>query len=73
MDAITLSTARMSRTDPAVAAQGWRLIVAAALANLVFKATLVGFLAGRRLLLRIALLFSVPMAGGLVMIFLWPW
>ena len=29
MDAITLSTARISKTDPTIAAEGWRLIVAA--------------------------------------------
>ena len=73
MDAITLSTARMSKVDPEIAADGWRLIVAASLANLVFKAGIVGMLGGRQLLVRISLLFSIPMLGGLAMLFFWPW
>ncbi len=38
MDAITLSTARLSLADPTVAAEGWRLIVLAVMANMVSKA-----------------------------------
>ena len=71
MDAITLSTAQMAKTDPTIAAEGWRLIVAAALANMVFKAGIVGTLGGRRLLGRIAVLFCVPAAGGILLIALW--
>ena len=73
MDAITLSTARMAQSDPAIAADGWRLIVVAALANLVFKALLAGLLGGRQLLVRIAVLFAVPAIGGVAMLWLWPW
>ncbi len=64
MDALTLSTARMSLRDPSVAVDGWRLIVAAALANLASKAAIAGLLGGWRFLLRIAILFAVPMLGG---------
>ena len=64
MDAITLSTARMSISDPLVAADGWRMIVVAAMANLVSKAGIAGLLGGWRLLGRIALLFAIPMLGG---------
>lgn len=73
MDAITLSTARMFKSDPVAFATGWRLIIVAALANLVFKAGLIGVFGNRRLLGQIALLFAVPMIGGLLLIFLWPW
>ena len=73
MDAITLSTARMYKSDPVAFATGWRLIIVAALANLVFKAGLIGLFGNRRLLGQIALLFAVPMIGGLLLIFLWPW
>jgi len=70
MDAITLSTARMSLDDPMVAADGWRMIVVAAMANLVSKAAIAGLLGGVRLFLRIALLFAVPMLGGIAVLFL---
>ena len=42
-----------------VAASGWRLIVVAAMANLVFKAGMVGLIGHRRLLAQIAVLFAV--------------
>jgi uncharacterized membrane protein (DUF4010 family) len=73
MDAITLSVAGMAKTDAWVARHGWRLIVVASLANLVFKAALVGLLGSPRLLGRIALLYLVPLIGGLALVFLWPW
>lgn len=72
MDAITLSTARMSYEDPMIASTGWRLIVVAALANLVFKAGMCGVLGSRRLLGPIVLLFLVPCAGGLLLLLFWP-
>ena len=71
MDAITLSTARMSITVPSVADDGWRLIVVAAMANLVSKAAIAGLLGGRQLLIRILFLFAVPMLGGAALLMLW--
>ena len=73
MDAITLSVAGMAKSDAWVAREGWRLIVVAALANLVFKAILVGFLGNRRLLRQIVLLYGVPLVGGLVLVFFCRW
>jgi len=70
MDAITLSTARMFKDAALDPADGWRLIVVAAMANLVFKATMAGVLGGRVLLQKIAILFAFPMAGGLAMLLL---
>ena len=64
MDAITLSTARMSQTGQLAADVGWRLIVVAAMANLVSKAGIAGLLGGWRLLGQITLLFAIPMLGG---------
>lgn len=52
MDAITLSTARMfasEQPDPWILANGWRLIITGAMANLLFKILLAGFLGGGRL------------------------
>ncbi len=70
MDAITLSTARLVEEQSGFAADGWQLIVVAALANLVFKAGLAGVLGGRRLFGQVALMFLLPMGGGLVMLVL---
>jgi uncharacterized membrane protein (DUF4010 family) len=70
MDAITLSTARMSLSDPMVAIDGWRMIVVAALANLVSKASIAGTLGGWRLFLQIAALFAIPMLGGIALLIL---
>ena len=70
MDAVTLSTARLSATDPFVARDGWRIIVVAATANLVSKAGIAGLLGGWRLLARIAALFAIPAAGGIAMLLL---
>jgi len=73
MDAITLSAAQMTLGPHGLAASdGWRLIVVAALANFVFKAALVGVIGHRRLLGQIALLFSVPMVGGILLLLFWP-
>jgi uncharacterized membrane protein (DUF4010 family) len=72
MDAITLSTARMFRTASPVDVEGWRLIIVAALANLAFKAGVVGLIGHRRLFKQIAMLFALPLVGGIVLIFFWP-
>ena len=72
MDAITLSTARMSLKDPKVAAEGWRLVVVASLANLAFKSALAGSLGGWRLFGWIVLLFSIPAIGAAALLAFWP-
>ncbi len=75
MDAITLSTARMFRAegpDSWVGREGWRLLIAAALANLVFKAALVRVLGGRRLFRKVVILYALPFLGGLALVLLWP-
>ena len=69
VDAITLSTARMSAAGAIVSTVGWRIIVVAALANLVSKAAIAGLLGGRRLFLRILLLFAIPALGGALLLF----
>ena len=71
MDAITLSTARMSIDHASIAVEGWRLIVVAALANLVSKGILGGLIGGWRLLGELALLFAIPFAGGIALLWFW--
>ena len=72
MDAITLSTADLANTDPTILADGWRLIIVAALANLVFKAAMVAVLGGRRLFLEVSLLFCIPMVSGILLLLYMP-
>jgi uncharacterized membrane protein (DUF4010 family) len=70
VDAITLSTARMATSDAMVAADGWRMIVVAAIANLVSKAIIAGILGGWRLLVWISVLFAIPAIGGVLTLLL---
>lgn len=72
VDAITLSTANMMEAERMETDTGWRLILTAALSNLVFKAGTVAVLGHRRLLGRIALLFGIALIGGILILFLWP-
>ena len=65
MDAITLSTARISLADPTIMASvGWRLIVVAAMANMASKSILAGLLGGWGLFRQVLILFAIPLAGG---------
>lgn len=72
MDAITLSTAQMVKKDNLEVGVGWRMILVGAMSNLLFKGLAVGFLGARGLLWRIALLFTLSLAGGIVILILWP-
>ena len=70
MDAITLSTARLAASDPDIIANGWRVIVVAAMANLVSKSAIAGLLGGWRLMARVAMLFALPAIGGVLLLLL---
>ncbi len=76
MDAITLSSARLSQLNPAdggiAAATAWRLILVASMSNLVFKALLAASLGHPALRWRMVRMLAVPfVAAGLTLIF-WP-
>jgi len=68
IDAITLSTSRMVAADRLTPEVGWKVIVAAVMSNLVFKAGLVAILGHRRLFLRVASLFGILVIIGGVLI-----
>jgi uncharacterized membrane protein (DUF4010 family) len=70
MDAVTLSTARLAVPGGPVMADGWRIIVVAAMANLVSKSAIAGLLGGWRLMARIAALFAIPAIGGIALLLL---
>lgn len=71
VDAITLSTGRLVETGRLAAPTGARLILVAALANLVFKGALAGLAGGRRLLLRVGWVFVPAVGIGALVLWLW--
>lgn len=73
MDAITLSTAELISKDKVDVSTGWRVILVAALSNLVFKVGIVGVLGGMGVLKRILLYYGIGIAAGLAILFFWPW
>jgi uncharacterized membrane protein (DUF4010 family) len=72
MDAITLSTAKMAEQKNIDASLGWRLILIAFLANLVFKGGIALVIAGKDFAKTIALLFGIAILTGLAILFIWP-
>lgn len=72
MDAITLSTAHLAEAGGVETSTAWRAIVAAAMANFVFKFGVVASLAKGALTSRIGAAFGVAVASGAGLIFLWP-
>jgi uncharacterized membrane protein (DUF4010 family) len=72
LDAITLSTARLIDQGKLDAGTGWRLILVAAMANLVFKGLVVALLGSRRLLTYTIILFGLALVGGAAILMLWP-
>lgn len=71
MDAITLSTSDLARESKLDLDLAWRLILVAALANMVFKAGVVAVVGGLNVLRRSALYFALALAGGIALLWLW--
>ena len=71
IDAITLSTSRLVATDVIDPATGWRLILVAAMSNMVFKLGLAAGLGTRRMAGRLAALFGLAIAVGVALLALW--
>jgi uncharacterized membrane protein (DUF4010 family) len=72
MDAITLSTANLAEQGRLESATMWRLIMLAALANLVFKGASACILGSAALRVRIIVLFGLSVASGAAILWLWP-
>lgn len=72
MDAITLSTAKMTEQKKIAASLGWRLIHVAFLSNLVFKGGIAMITGGKELGKAIAFLFGIAILTGLAILFIWP-
>jgi len=71
IDAITLSTSRLVATDVVAADTGWRLILVAAMSNMVFKLGLAVGLGSPALGKRLGLLFGLALALGAGLIVAW--
>lgn len=72
VDAITLSTAQLVNLGQVDPATGWRVVLTAALSNLVVKALLAGALGQRRLLAWVALPSGAALAVGVALLRWWP-
>ena len=72
VDAITLSVSQLVSTDRLGGSEGWRLIVAATLSNLVFKGAIIGTLGNRSLMTRMFVPYFVTLVAGTLMILMWP-
>ena len=68
MDAITLSVAELVNSTQVATGTGWRLIVVAAMANLVFKTATVAALGERVLLRRVVVGFGAAAATGVALL-----
>jgi uncharacterized membrane protein (DUF4010 family) len=72
MDAITLSTANLAKDGRLDAATTWRVVLLAALSNMVFKGVAAMSLGSPALRARIATFFGLALLGGLTILLLWP-
>lgn len=72
LDAITLSTAKMTEQKSLEPELGWRLILVAALANLVFKGGMAIVMGNRNLGRVVGLLFGILIISGVLIILFWP-
>ncbi len=71
-DAITLSTSQLVEQGALSPAVGWRAIVIAVIANILFKTGLAGVLGGARLLRVVAAVLGIQALVGLVLLWLLP-
>jgi uncharacterized membrane protein (DUF4010 family) len=72
VDAITLSTAQLVQASRLEAQHGWRLILLAALSNMVFKGAAVAVLGHRQLSKVVLALYGIAIMAGVLLLALWP-
>jgi uncharacterized membrane protein (DUF4010 family) len=72
MDAITLSTANLIKDQRLEASTGWRIILVAAMANIVFKGGMVMMLGSPALRRQVALCFGLVLLGAGAVLVFWP-
>ncbi|MBP0903015.1 MgtC/SapB family protein [Mariniflexile gromovii] len=72
VDAITLSLSNLIKNGSLEADFGWKLILLAALSNLVFKGIMAMVLGTKQLTKWISIAFGISLFSGLLIIWLWP-
>ena len=72
MDAITLSVSQLVSSEKISSDTGWRVILAASMSNMVFKAAMVAVIGERRLALRVAAAFALAFTVGVLLLTFWP-
>ena len=72
VDAITLSTSHLVHAGKLDASHGWRVILVATMSNLVFKALAIAVLGSRVLLAKVAQLYGLALAAGVMLLIFWP-
>jgi len=72
MDAITLSVTGLAHEGKVTATEAWRAVLAASMANIVFKAGIAAVLGGWRLFLHVAIFFAIACGAGAVLLAFWP-
>ena len=72
LDAITISTAKMTNQELITPLLGWRLILSAFMANLVFKAGLANVLGKGFLGKWVSIVFAILLLAAAAIFFLWP-
>lgn len=72
LDAITLSTAKMSEQKSIETSLGWRLILVATLSNLVFKGGMAIAMGNKQLGKVVASLFAILIVSGILIVLFWP-
>lgn len=71
VDPITLSAARLAQGEEIDLTLGWRVIVLAAMSNLVFKTAIVGFLGNARAFRLVAAFSAVAIVTGALLLAFW--
>ncbi|MDF1813520.1 MAG: MgtC/SapB family protein [Verrucomicrobiales bacterium] len=72
VDAITLSTGSLMSSGGIDVSTGWRVVLVAALSNLVFKGVIAGVLGGRDLAKQVLFWYGIALVAGLLIVLLWP-
>ncbi len=72
MDAITLSTSQLVAAERLHPETAWRLILVASFSNLLFKGGMIAAIGGRVLFARVAPAFGLALAGGGLILWMWP-
>lgn len=72
VDAITLSLSQLMKNGGLNTGTGWKLILLASLANLLFKGIMAAVLGTRQLAKWISISFGISIIAGLLIMWLWP-